>query len=95
MCVCVVSPQGPCDSLGISVAGGAGSPHDNVPLFIATMDTDGLAATTYQVQVGSGDVCVPLWTKNPSSVLRERFIQVQQLDFRVKIGIATVTAYLA
>ncbi|TNN61198.1 Multiple PDZ domain protein [Liparis tanakae] len=44
--------QGPCDSLGISVAGGAGSPHDNVPLFIATMDTDGLASKTHQLQAG-------------------------------------------
>uniref|UniRef100_A0A673AHJ8 PDZ domain-containing protein n=1 Tax=Sphaeramia orbicularis TaxID=375764 RepID=A0A673AHJ8_9TELE len=48
----VVSPQGPCDSLGISVAGGVGSPHGNVPLFIATMDTNGLAAKT---QLKRGD----------------------------------------
>uniref|UniRef100_A0A672I3A8 PDZ domain-containing protein n=1 Tax=Salarias fasciatus TaxID=181472 RepID=A0A672I3A8_SALFA len=47
------NPQsGPCDSLGISVAGGVGSPHGNVPLFIATMDTDGLAAKTQKLQVG-------------------------------------------
>ncbi|KAG7238402.1 hypothetical protein INR49_030909 [Caranx melampygus] len=45
-------PDGPCDSLGISVAGGVGSPHGNVPLFIATMDTSGLAAKTQQLQVG-------------------------------------------
>uniref|UniRef100_A0A667XQ12 PDZ domain-containing protein n=1 Tax=Myripristis murdjan TaxID=586833 RepID=A0A667XQ12_9TELE len=50
--VCVVSPQGACDSLGISVAGGVGSPHGNVPLFIAAMDTDGLAAKTHQLQTG-------------------------------------------
>ena len=59
MCLCgclCVSPQGPCDSLGISVAGGVGSPHDNVSLFIATMDTNGLAAKTQQLQVGSADV---------------------------------------
>ncbi|XP_054459911.1 multiple PDZ domain protein [Anoplopoma fimbria] len=48
----VIIQKGPCDSLGISVAGGAGSPHDNVPLFIATMDTDGLAAKTQQLQAG-------------------------------------------
>ncbi|KAF3852175.1 hypothetical protein F7725_005530 [Dissostichus mawsoni] len=34
------------------VAGGMGSPHDNVPLFIATMDTNGLAAKTRQLQIG-------------------------------------------
>lgn len=44
--------KGPCDSLGISVAGGVGSPHGNVPLFIATMDTNGLAAKTQQLQTG-------------------------------------------
>ncbi|XP_031727827.1 multiple PDZ domain protein isoform X2 [Anarrhichthys ocellatus] len=50
----VIIQKGACDSLGISVAGGAGSPHDNVPLFIATMDTDGLAAKTQQLQVAAG-----------------------------------------
>ncbi|XP_028444944.1 multiple PDZ domain protein [Perca flavescens] len=45
----VIIEKGPCDSLGISVAGGVGSPHDNVPLFIATMDTSGLAAKTQQL----------------------------------------------
>ncbi|XP_074543460.1 multiple PDZ domain protein [Halichoeres trimaculatus] len=44
--------KGPFDSLGISVAGGVGSPHDNIPLFIATMDTKGLAAKTQQLQTG-------------------------------------------
>lgn len=56
----MVSPQGPCDSLGIGVAGGVDSPHDNVPLFIAAMDTNGLAAKTQQLQVGSANVYVPL-----------------------------------
>ncbi|XP_041641247.1 multiple PDZ domain protein [Cheilinus undulatus] len=48
----VIIKKGPFDSLGISVAGGVGSPHDNVPLFIATMDTNGLAAKTQQLQTG-------------------------------------------
>ncbi|XP_029950360.1 multiple PDZ domain protein [Salarias fasciatus] len=48
----VIIHKGPCDSLGISVAGGVGSPHGNVPLFIATMDTDGLAAKTQKLQTG-------------------------------------------
>uniref|UniRef100_A0A8C7WP68 PDZ domain-containing protein n=1 Tax=Oryzias sinensis TaxID=183150 RepID=A0A8C7WP68_9TELE len=43
---------GPRDSLGISIAGGVGSPHGNVPLFIATMDTNGLAAKTEKLQTG-------------------------------------------
>lgn len=70
-----LSPQGPYDSLGISVAGGVGSPHGNVPLFIATMDTNGLAAKTQLLQVRSvhmmysiaAGVCVcvfrTLWTQ--------------------------------
>lgn len=57
--MCVVSPQGPCDSLGISVAGGVASPHGNVPLFIATMDTNGLAAKTQQLQVGTALIYAP------------------------------------
>ncbi|XP_069553515.1 multiple PDZ domain protein [Brachyistius frenatus] len=48
----IIIKKGPCDSLGISVAGGVGSPHGNVPLFIATMDTNGLAAKTQQLQTG-------------------------------------------
>lgn len=45
--------KGPCDNLGISLAGGLGSPHGNIFLFIATMDTDGLAAKTQDLQVSS------------------------------------------
>ncbi|XP_073322064.1 multiple PDZ domain protein [Pagrus major] len=48
----VIIQKGPRDSLGITVAGGVGSPHGNVPLFIATMDADGLAAKTQQLQTG-------------------------------------------
>ncbi|XP_070712653.1 multiple PDZ domain protein [Pempheris klunzingeri] len=53
-CECrkVIIQKGPCDSLGIGLAGGVGSPHDNAPLFIATMDTNGLAAKTQQLQTG-------------------------------------------
>ncbi|XP_035493230.2 multiple PDZ domain protein isoform X1 [Scophthalmus maximus] len=48
----VIIEKGPYGSLGISVAGGVGSPHGNVPLFIATIDTNGLAAKTQQLQTG-------------------------------------------
>ncbi|XP_055766435.1 multiple PDZ domain protein-like [Salvelinus fontinalis] len=48
----VVIHQGPCDSLGLSVAGGVGSPHGDIPLFISTMDPDGLAARSHQIYVG-------------------------------------------
>ncbi|XP_026159401.1 multiple PDZ domain protein-like [Mastacembelus armatus] len=48
----VLIQKSPCDSLGIGVAGGVGSPHGNVPLFIATMDTNGPAAKTQQLQIG-------------------------------------------
>uniref|UniRef100_A0A3Q2ZFL1 Multiple PDZ domain crumbs cell polarity complex component n=1 Tax=Hippocampus comes TaxID=109280 RepID=A0A3Q2ZFL1_HIPCM len=44
--------QGPRDSLGITLAGGVGSPHGNVPLFLATMDTSGVAAKTQQLKLG-------------------------------------------
>uniref|UniRef100_A0A8D3AMY1 PDZ domain-containing protein n=1 Tax=Scophthalmus maximus TaxID=52904 RepID=A0A8D3AMY1_SCOMX len=50
--------NGPYGSLGISVAGGVGSPHGNVPLFIATIDTNGLAAKTQQLQRGDQIIAV-------------------------------------
>ncbi|KAJ0050697.1 hypothetical protein NL108_005105, partial [Boleophthalmus pectinirostris] len=55
---CFVLTQGPYDSLGISVAGGVGSPHGNEPVFIATMDTDGLAAQTQQIKAGDRIVSI-------------------------------------
>ncbi|XP_019717303.1 multiple PDZ domain protein [Hippocampus comes] len=48
----VVIKKGPRDSLGITLAGGVGSPHGNVPLFLATMDTSGVAAKTQQLKLG-------------------------------------------
>ncbi|XP_077427995.1 multiple PDZ domain protein-like isoform X2 [Vanacampus margaritifer] len=48
----VIIKKGPRDSPGITLAGGVGSPHGNVPLFIATMDTSGSAAKTQQLKLG-------------------------------------------
>ncbi|XP_057699302.1 multiple PDZ domain protein [Corythoichthys intestinalis] len=48
----VVIKKGTRDSLGITLAGGVGSPHGNVPLFIAAMDTSGSAAKTQQLKPG-------------------------------------------
>ncbi len=52
MCVCV--SQGPSDSLGISIAGGVGSPLGDVPIFIAMMNPSGLAAQTQKLWVRVG-----------------------------------------
>lgn len=38
--------KGPGDSLGISIAGGLGSPLGDIPIFIAMMNPTGLAAQT-------------------------------------------------
>uniref|UniRef100_A0A8B9HRS9 Multiple PDZ domain crumbs cell polarity complex component n=1 Tax=Astyanax mexicanus TaxID=7994 RepID=A0A8B9HRS9_ASTMX len=43
---------GPSDSLGISIAGGVGSPLGDVPIFIAMMNPAGLAAQTQKLRVG-------------------------------------------
>ncbi|XP_027874275.1 multiple PDZ domain protein [Xiphophorus couchianus] len=48
----VTIQKGPCDTLGIGLAGGRSSPHGNVPLFIASMDTNGLAAKTWKLETG-------------------------------------------
>jgi len=43
--------KGPSDSLGVSIAGGLGSPLGDVPIFIAMMNPGGLAAQTQQLKV--------------------------------------------
>ncbi|KAJ8262304.1 hypothetical protein GJAV_G00164950 [Gymnothorax javanicus] len=42
----------PADSLGISIAGGLGSPIGEVPIFIAMMHPTGLAAQTQKLKIG-------------------------------------------
>lgn len=43
--------KGPGDSLGVSIAGGVGSPLGNIPIFIAMMNPVGLAAQTQKLMV--------------------------------------------
>lgn len=43
--------KGPGDSLGVSIAGGVGSPLGDIPIFIAMMNPVGLAAQTQQLKV--------------------------------------------
>lgn len=45
--------KGPADSLGISIAGGVGSPLGDIPIFIAMMNPVGLAAQTQNLKVWS------------------------------------------
>uniref|UniRef100_A0A9J8C894 Multiple PDZ domain crumbs cell polarity complex component n=1 Tax=Cyprinus carpio carpio TaxID=630221 RepID=A0A9J8C894_CYPCA len=49
---------GPSDSLGISIAGGVGSPLGDVPIFIAMMNPSGLAAQTQKLWVGDRIVSI-------------------------------------
>ncbi|XP_043570475.1 multiple PDZ domain protein isoform X5 [Chiloscyllium plagiosum] len=44
--------KGPVDSLGISIAGGVGSPLGDVPIFIAMMQPNGVAAQTQKLRIG-------------------------------------------
>ncbi|XP_037757894.1 multiple PDZ domain protein isoform X11 [Chelonia mydas] len=44
--------KGPADSLGVSIAGGVGSPLGDVPIFIAMMHPNGVAAQTQKLRVG-------------------------------------------
>uniref|UniRef100_A0A2R9A5E9 Multiple PDZ domain protein n=1 Tax=Pan paniscus TaxID=9597 RepID=A0A2R9A5E9_PANPA len=50
--------QGPTDSLGISIAGGVGSPLGDVPIFIAMMHPTGVAAQTQKLRVGDRIVTI-------------------------------------
>ncbi|XP_038514684.1 multiple PDZ domain protein isoform X13 [Canis lupus familiaris] len=50
--------KGPADSLGISIAGGVGSPLGDVPIFIAMMHPNGVAAQTQKLRVGDRIVTI-------------------------------------
>ncbi|XP_041076923.1 multiple PDZ domain protein isoform X7 [Polyodon spathula] len=50
--------KGPTDSLGISIAGGVGSPLGDVPIFIAMMHPTGVAAQTQKLKVGDRIVSI-------------------------------------
>uniref|UniRef100_A0A3P9NAS6 PDZ domain-containing protein n=1 Tax=Poecilia reticulata TaxID=8081 RepID=A0A3P9NAS6_POERE len=50
--------QGSGDSLGVSVAGGQGSPLGDVPVFIAMIRANGVAAKTHRLKVGDRIVSV-------------------------------------
>ncbi|XP_072260382.1 multiple PDZ domain protein isoform X2 [Pyxicephalus adspersus] len=50
--------KGPTDSLGVSIAGGIGSPLGDVPIFIAMMHANGLVAQTGKLRVGDRIVSI-------------------------------------
>ncbi|NWS54923.1 MPDZ protein, partial [Chunga burmeisteri] len=50
--------KGPGDSLGVSIAGGVGSPLGDVPIFIAMMHPNGVAAQTQKLRVGDRIVSI-------------------------------------
>ncbi|XP_071587869.1 multiple PDZ domain protein isoform X15 [Heliangelus exortis] len=50
--------KGPADSLGVSIAGGVGSPLGDVPIFIAMMNPNGVAAQTQKLRVGDRIVSI-------------------------------------
>uniref|UniRef100_UPI00398F646E inaD-like protein n=1 Tax=Pristiophorus japonicus TaxID=55135 RepID=UPI00398F646E len=50
--------RGPNDALGISIAGGKGSPLGDVPIFIAMIQVSGVAARTHKLKVGDRIVSI-------------------------------------
>ncbi|KAM4706962.1 multiple PDZ domain protein [Discoglossus pictus] len=50
--------KGPSDSLGVSIAGGVGSPLGDVPIFIAMMHANGVAGQTQKLRVGDRIVSI-------------------------------------
>ncbi|XP_077962419.1 multiple PDZ domain protein isoform X30 [Gasterosteus aculeatus] len=50
--------KGPSDSLGVSIAGGVGSPLGDIPIFIAMMNPIGLAAQTQKLKIGDRIVSI-------------------------------------
>uniref|UniRef100_A0A7N8X7M4 PATJ crumbs cell polarity complex component n=1 Tax=Mastacembelus armatus TaxID=205130 RepID=A0A7N8X7M4_9TELE len=51
-------PQGVRDSLGVSIAGGKGSPLGDIPIFIAMIQANGVAAKTHRLKVGDRIVSI-------------------------------------
>uniref|UniRef100_A0A8D3DZS6 PATJ crumbs cell polarity complex component n=1 Tax=Scophthalmus maximus TaxID=52904 RepID=A0A8D3DZS6_SCOMX len=69
LCVCVrvcvyagirtvTITRGATDSLGVSIAGGRGSPLGDIPIFIAMIQANGVAAKTHQLKVGDRIVSI-------------------------------------
>ncbi|XP_062252021.1 inaD-like protein isoform X2 [Platichthys flesus] len=54
----VTFTRGVSDSLGVSVAGGKGSPLGDIPIFIAMIQANGVAAKTHQLKVGDRIVSI-------------------------------------
>ncbi|XP_074858318.1 inaD-like protein isoform X2 [Carettochelys insculpta] len=50
--------RGPNDALGISIAGGKGSPLGDIPIFIAMIQASGVAARTQRLKVGDRIVSI-------------------------------------
>uniref|UniRef100_A0A8C7DY19 PATJ crumbs cell polarity complex component n=1 Tax=Oncorhynchus kisutch TaxID=8019 RepID=A0A8C7DY19_ONCKI len=50
--------QGPTDALGISIAGGKGSPLGDIPIFVAMIQANGVAAKTHRLKVGDRIVSI-------------------------------------
>ncbi|CAG02285.1 unnamed protein product, partial [Tetraodon nigroviridis] len=50
--------KGPHDSLGVSIAGGVGSPLGDIPIFIAMMNPVGIAAQTQKLKIGDRIVSI-------------------------------------
>uniref|UniRef100_A0AAZ3RIK4 InaD-like protein n=1 Tax=Oncorhynchus tshawytscha TaxID=74940 RepID=A0AAZ3RIK4_ONCTS len=50
--------RGPTDALGISIAGGKGSPLGDIPIFVAMIQANGVAAKTHRLKVGDRIVSI-------------------------------------
>ncbi|XP_016131600.1 inaD-like protein [Sinocyclocheilus grahami] len=50
--------RGPTDALGVSIAGGKGSPLGDIPIFIAMIQANGMAARTHRLKVGDRIVSI-------------------------------------
>ncbi|XP_046906294.1 multiple PDZ domain protein-like [Hypomesus transpacificus] len=50
--------RGPSDALGISIAGGKGSPLGDIPIFVAMIQANGVAAKTHRLKVGDRMVSI-------------------------------------
>ncbi|XP_028855679.1 inaD-like protein isoform X3 [Denticeps clupeoides] len=50
--------RGPSDALGISIAGGKGSPLGDIPIFVAMIQANGVAARTHRLKVGDRIVSI-------------------------------------
>ncbi|CAN9500848.1 unnamed protein product [Ophioblennius macclurei] len=77
------------DSLGVSIAGGRGSPLGDVPIFIAMIQANGVAARTHQLRVG--DRLVSINSRSVDGLSHREVVDILKNDSHIRLQVAADT----